>query len=268
MWITWEKRWAQKERNWNRATDSAFRSNFEKYNQDTLYQNINFIIPFLYFEFYQKAGNQVKADFYYAQAKKNIPEICSKHFHNFIVIQFLNSKIDKFLTDHSETTLSELNDLLVSQMDISVSECYHLISFNRFLAIGKFYNHDYNGAAKTLNQLRNTLSMKKFKIADVECRLFQALQYCILNEDGLCQQIISSLRRQLMEEEDQWKSALTFMKLLKTALKAIDLRKKNKRIHSLWEQFQSENTGKNAILKFVRLDESMIRRMSNPIKNW
>lgn len=249
-----------------KAAIEKIESIFEKYNQDTFYQNIRFIIPFLYFSVYQQSGNQLMADTHYQQLKVSVPEICNKHFHNYILIHMLNTKVDKFLADRNESTLAELNSLLLSKTEIDLSEAFHQISFSKFIAITHYYRREYSEAAKAINKLRNNFPLKKYTIADVECRLFQALQYCIIGEEGLCNQIVASLRRQLAEEEQEWTSAFTFMKMLKNALKAVDLRKKIKRVQALWEQFQQENKGKHAILQFVRIDESSIRKMCNPIK--
>ncbi len=240
---------------------------FDKYHQDTFYQNFRFITPYLYFMLYQRTGNQPMADIYYQQLRESVPRICDKPVFNSVLIHMLNSKIEKYLADRNEIVLAELNPLLLSKAEIDINEAFHQIAFARFMAISRFYNKDYAGAARTINSLRNNFPLRKYPIADVECRLFQALQYCIVGEDGLCNQILSSLRRQLTRDELQWQAAFTFMKMLKTALKALELRKKIKRVQSLWEQFQQENKGRNAILQFVRLDEGLIRKMCNPIKN-
>lgn len=239
---------------------------FEKYSQDTFYQNIRFMVDFLYFEYYSKTDNHVRAEFYYQRIKPLIPELHTRHMLNFFFVQFLNSKIEKYLSDNSVESLAEQNDILFSGIDIDNHEVYHYASYKKFIAVTKFYQKDYSGAAKTINELRNKMSLKKFLFTDVECKLFQALQYCIIGEDGLCQQIISSLKRQIKENEEEWISTRIFVKLLKAALKPADYRKKIKRITELWEEFNTKNNGSRPVLKFVRLDDVLIRRMSNPIK--
>ena len=240
---------------------------FATYNQDTFYQSIKFIVDFLYFEYYQKTQNQVRADFYSERINPCIPDMCTKHIMNFYIAQFLNTKIEKFLNDHSVAGLTGLNDTLLSTLDIDTREAYHYVTFKKFIAVSKFYQNDFSGAAKTINDLRNHISLKKYVFTDVECKLFQALQYCIMSEDGLCQQIISSVKRQIMENEQQWESAHTFIKLLKAALKPSDFRKKIKRVSDLWIEFSEKNhAASHPILRFVKLDENLIRRIANPIK--
>jgi hypothetical protein len=118
-----------------------------------------------------------------------------------------------------------------------------------------------------MNELRNQLSMKQYLYTDVDCKLFQALNYCLLGDDSLCMQILSSLKRQIREQETEFESARHFMKLLRTALKPADYRRKIKKITELWNEFESINKGTFPVLAYVKADENILRRMSNPIKD-
>jgi len=111
------------------------------------------------------------------------------------------------------------------------------------------------------------MSLKHFLYTDIDSKLFQALQYCILGDDSLCMQIISSLKRQIREQDAEFESARYFMKLLKTALKPADYRRKVKRIAEMWTEFEALNKGTFPVLSYVKVDENIIRRMSNPIKD-
>jgi hypothetical protein len=239
---------------------------FEKFSLDTFYQNVKCITDFMFFEFYQKTQNQVRSDFYLQKITPVVKEVATKHAMCFYIIQMLNSKIDKFLVNNDVDKLCELNSHLEKYFDIDLKEENHFISFKKFLAISRFYQKDYTGSAKIINELRNDISLKQYLFTDVECKLFQALQYCIMGEDGLCLQIISSLKRQIRDDESAYNATNIFIKLLKTALKPADYRKKIKKINELWLEFNNSNNGENPILKFLKLDENIIRRMTNPIK--
>ena len=47
----------------------------------------------------------------------------------------------------------------------------------------KFYQQDFAGAARIINNLRNETSLKKFLFTDVEYKLFQAM-VLLQGEDG------------------------------------------------------------------------------------
>ena len=240
---------------------------FEKYNLDTFYQNIKFLTDLLLFEYYTKTKNQIRAEHYLEKINPDIDVICPQHISHFYVVEFLNAKIEKFLSDGSIDRLIELNSRLEENIDIDSAETYHYIAYKKYKAICKFYQKDFSGAARIMNELRNELSMKKYLFTDIECKLFQALQYCIMGEDGLCTQLISSLKRQIKPSEEQYASTRLFIKFLKTALKPAEYRRKIKKVNEQWLEFTQANTGKYAILTFLKLDEGLIRRITNPIKD-
>jgi hypothetical protein len=242
------------------------KKNFDKYEMDTFYQSIKFLVDYLYFEYYQRTGNSVRADHYYSIINSGSPEIAFKPIFSFYVTQFLRSKTERFLVNGNVEQLTDTNSDLEANFDTEVNEPYPCIAFRRFLAVGKFYENDYQGAARILNNLRNETSMKRFLFTDVEYKLFQAMQYCFMGEDGLCSQLLQSVKRQISDDEELFKSAHIFIKLLKSAIKPEEFRKKVKRLTEIYESFKAANTGSNQILWFVKLDEQMIRKMANPIK--
>jgi hypothetical protein len=240
---------------------------FESYPMDTFYQNMKGITDLLYFEYYIRTGNVVRADYYLQKVHLQMPDLMEKHMMHFFLIQFLRSKVMKYLIDANLDHLKFQSERLEKEMDIDLNESFHHISLKRFLATVKFYQKDYHGAARKMNELRNQLSLKQFLFTDVDCKLFQALQYCILGDDSLCMQIISSLKRQIREQEAEFESARNFMKILKTALKPADYRRKIKKITEMWTEFDAANKGSFPILTYVKVDENILRRISNPIKD-
>lgn len=249
------------------STLQKMSSLFEKYPLDTFYQNIKGITDLLYFEYYQRTNSQVRADFYLQRIHKQIPEMMEQHMMHFFAIQFMRSRVMKYLQDNNVDSLTMYHDRYVKGMDIHNSETYHYIWHRKYDAIVKFYQKDFHGSARKINELRNELSMKQYLYTDVDNKLFQALNYCMLGDDSLCMQIINSLKRQITDFEGEFQSTKTFVKILKTALKPADLRKKVKRMGELWSEFEEINkASSNPVLTYIKLDENMLRRLSNPIK--
>ncbi|MFM2136552.1 MAG: hypothetical protein RL021_1952 [Bacteroidota bacterium] len=240
---------------------------FEKFELDTFYQSIKFLVDYIYFEYYQRSGNQVRADHYYSKINQGVPDIASKPVFSFYVTEYLNSKVERFLVNQNIDSLSDISADLENSFDTTVDEPYPFISFRQYQSIVKFYQADFSGAAKVINNMRNDLSMKKFIYSDIESKLFQALQYCFMGEDGLCNQLIQSVKRQIPDDDRRYDPANMMIKLLKAATKPEEFRKKVRKITDIYDQFRALAHGKESILWFVKLDESMIRRLANPIKN-
>lgn len=240
---------------------------FEKYPLDTFYQNIKGITSLLYFEYYTKTKNVFRADYYLNKVHAILTDLAEKPTMHFFLIQFLHAKIAKYNLDTNLEQLSFGFDVIENQLDVKENETYHLVSTYRYMATVKFYSKDFQGAAKKINQLRNKIPLKQHLVADVDNKLFQALQYCILGEDGLCMQIVSSLKRQIKDNESQFESTKSMIKILKTALKPADYRKKMKKIAEMWSEFESVNKTPYYVMKNIKIDETTLRKMCNPIKS-
>ena len=243
------------------------KKNFDKFELDTFYQSIKFLVDFLYFEYYQKTGNAARADHYYQQINNSVADIAFKPVFSFYVTQYLHSKVERFLVNGNRQELSDINADLETNFDTNINEPYPHVSLRRFIAITKFYEGDYSGAARSLNTLRNELSMKKFTFTDVEYKLFQAMQYCFMGEDGLCSQLLQSVKRQINEDEALYESATIFIKLLKAAIKPEEFRKKVKKLTEIYDAFTKANNGNGRMLWYVKLDDATLRKMANPIKD-
>jgi len=239
---------------------------FSRYPLDVFYLNMSGIIDMMYFEYYVRTGSYVRAEHYLQRIHEQLPEIVDKHALNCFVVHFLRSKIIKFMGDGQLDQLAYYTDQLEKQLDVSEGEVYHYISIRRFVAAVRYYQRDYQAAAKKINERRNELSFKHYVFTDIDLKMFQALQYCIMGQDTLCQQIIASLSRQVRERAPDAHTVMFFNKLLKTALKPSDYRKKVKKINDMWLEFEGLNKGDNPLLSYLRVDEAVIRKMTNPIK--
>lgn len=239
---------------------------FDKYELDTFYQSIKFLVDYLYFEYYQKTGNVARADHYYKIINKDVPEVAFKPVFSFYVTQFLESKTVRYLQTGNINDLTDLNNELDTNFDVNLEDAYPYISFRRHLAVSKFYEGDFSAAARVMNNLRNEMSLKKYLYTDVEYKLFQAMQYCFMGEDGLCSQLLQSVKRQINDDDPNYEVAAVFIKMLKTAIKPEEFRKKVKKLTEIYNNFSSMTAGTNKMLWYVKMDEAFIRKMANPIK--
>jgi len=236
---------------------------FEKYPLDTFYNTIKFIVDALYFEYYQKIKNQVRAKHYYKIIIHELPELSMHHILNFHVVKILESKIGFFLFTKDEKILKDLNEVLAQSLYIEKDEIYNFVSYQKYVAIVKFYEGDYAVSARILNNLRNVINMKSLYHLEVECKLFLALQYALLNEEDVCNQLINNVSRVIREDKDDYKNIKAFIKLIKASLKTMDLPKKKRKIATLWDAFRLKNIGTSAIMPYLQLDAKMINRLAN-----
>jgi len=245
---------------------TEIRKIFDKYQLDTFYQNIKFVVDFLYFTYYLRTGSIVRAEHYYKKANEKVAELSQKHILNFYVIQMLNSKLDFYNQSGNISVLTDLNGAIEHDLDIDKNEVYHYLAVRKYLAACKFYEGDFTKAARILNDLRNQMSLKQYPLMDMEFKLFQAMQYCMMGDDELYIQIINSIKRQISDDEPGHEQIKIFIKLLNAGMKPTDFKKKIDKINQLWRQFKEAQENEYPILSFVKLDDKLIKKLADPYK--
>lgn len=239
---------------------------FNKYSLDTFYQNNKLLVDLLYFEYYQRTKNTVRASHYYKRSLENIVDASQKHILTFYVINFLNDKLDLYLSTGDSTILTELNDELENELDIDKEEVYHYAAYRNYQAYVRFYEGDYGKAARIINELRTTLSLRSYTFFDVQSKLFQALQYSIMGDEELSSQITNSVKRQIDVGEEEYANVRAFLKLLQAINKEGDFKKKYNKLTNLWNSFTELNHGRNKILPYLKLNDKLIKKMAEPYK--
>lgn len=247
-------------------TLKQFNDIFDRYELDTFYQKNRFIAPLLYFIYYQRTGNNVRAAFYYEKLKPDLAELSKHHIYNFHLIQVLMTKVMHFQGTGNEEVLLDQYEEILANLDVPKEELYHYVRLKEYSAIVKHYTGDHLSAAKSINDLRNEISLRNLPKADVECKLFQALEYCIGGEEDLCMQLVNSANRQAKDLEGSHEHVKSFIKLIKTAFKKTEVGKKVKRMQKLAEEFEEENVGNNRMLWFINLNDQLFNKMTSPFK--
>ena len=239
---------------------------FNKYELDTFYQNIKYIPDFIQFEFYQKINNLVRADHYYQQIVTHVVEYARKPIMAPYITELIQSKLEMFVNDNDLIGLERLYSFLAENYDVDSKENYHFMSWKRFQAVIKFYRGDFSGAAKVINDLRNEVSLKQYPLADAELKLFQALQYCIIGEEDMTVQLLGSIKRQVRVVEEETDEIEIMSKLLKYAFKPTEFRRKMKYMTDTWAEVKKLTQRPDAVLWYLNIEDSLLRRMANPIK--
>jgi len=237
-----------------------------KYDLDTFYQNNKALVDMLYFEYYQKTNNVVRADYYYKRVIPQLSELAKKHILNFYIVEFLYGRVGIYMNTSDLNYLVAANDEIEEMFDVDKDETYHFVYLKQFFAISKFYEGDYSKTARLLNDLRNSISLRNYFFADVQLKMFQALQYALIGDEELATQLINSVKRQISDESAEWKSIRSFLKMLGVAIKPGEFKKKYAKMNQLWKRFQEENQGHERILSFVNLDDKMLKLLSEPYK--
>lgn len=235
---------------------------FDSYYLDSIYYHLKLVFEFLKLEYFNKTGNLRKADKLYEEVNEEAAILVTNYTLYTFTPQFLLTKLEKNLRDSTEENLNEENKVLFEDFEIDQNNIPQYLIYVSYRAISAYYSDKYEEAAKWINNLLNDLSLKKFPLAQLEVKIFLGMQYALLKDDELFNQLINSIQRQIrLIGKDNCQHILVFTKILKTSLN--DTKKsKALKIQGYINKLKKLNPPHFSLLKYIKMDEDFITRLS------
>ncbi len=231
---------------------------FESYHLDSIYYHLNLVFEFLKLEYY----NHYKV---YRQAEKYFEEVndaCGNLLVNYSTYtfpsQFLISKIERHIRTGNEADMYAENETIFLDYEIDMADIPRHIIYVVYKAISAYYVGKFDEAAKLINGLLNDVSLKKYPYAQLEIKSLLALQYTLLKDFELFNQLSNSIQRQIrMFGKDDCENIQLFLKILKIATSEAK-KEKEKKITAVIPRLNATTVGYFAPTKLIKLDERFI----------
>ena len=127
-----------------------------------------------------------------------------------------------------------------------------------YRALSSYYMGKYDEAAKLINGLLNDVSLKKYPYAQLEIKTLLALQYTLLRDFELFNQLSNSIQRQIrLFGKDSCENIQLFLKILKIATSEAK-KEKAKKISSVIPRLSTLQVNYFAPTKLIKLDDKFI----------
>jgi hypothetical protein len=231
---------------------------FESYHLDSIYYHLNLVFEFLKLEYY----NHYKV---YRQAEKYFEEVndaCGNLLVNYSTFtfpsQFLISKIERHIRTGNEADLYAENEAIFLDYEVDMMDIPRHIIYVVYKAISAYYVGKFDEAAKLINGLLNDVSLKKYPYAQLEIKSLLALQYTLLKDFELFNQLSNSIQRQIrMFGKDDCENIQLFLKVLKIATSEAK-KEKVKKINAVLPRLAATTVGYFAPTKLIKLDERFV----------
>src|SRR6187551_3780086 len=231
---------------------------FESYHLDSIYYHLNLVFEFLKLEYY----NHYKV---YRQAEKYFEEVndaCGNLLVNYSTFtfpsQFLISKIERHIRTGNEADMYGENETIFLDYEIDMLDIPRHIIYVVYKAISAYYVGKFDGSAKLINGLLNDVSLKKYPYAQLEIKSLLALQYTLLKDFELFNQLSNSIQRQIrMFGKDDCENIQLFLKVLKIATSEAK-KEKVKKINAVLPRLGATTVGYFAPTKLIKLDERFV----------
>ena len=235
---------------------------FETYAADANYHHLRLVFDFLKLEYYNFVKLPKKADKYLAEVNDFANIFLSNYSLYTFPSHFVLSKLQRISELGSYDEIVEENKVIFAEYEADPSDIPKYIVYHTYRALCYFHAEKYDLAAKTINNVLNETSLKRFPDMQLEIKTFLALQYCLLKDDDLFNQLMNSIQRQIRLHGKKRLEHLVFItKSMKQSLTGTSKIKPNK-IKSLINKISFEKVKFYSPLRYVKYNDNLIAKLS------
>jgi hypothetical protein len=131
-----------------------------------------------------------------------------------------------------------------------------------YRALAAYYVGKFDEAAKLINGLLNDVSLKKYPYAQLEIKTLLALQYTLMRDFELFNQLSNSIQRQIrLFGKDSCENIQLFLKVLKIATSEAK-KEKAKKITAVIPRLNAVTVNYFAPTKLVKLDDKFVNLLT------
>lgn len=234
---------------------------FSRYNLDPVYYHLNLLFEFLKLEYYNHYKVYQQAERHYEEVNDAASNLLVNYPCYTFSIRFLTTKLERALRLGVEAELYNEQQELFSDFEPDINNVPQHVIYSVYCALCSYYAGKYDETARLLNNLINDVSLKKYPLAQMEVKALLCLQYCMLKDIDLFNQLSTSVQRNIrIIGRDACENVLTFLKILKIAVSEAK-KEKHKKISALIPRFRSLNVNYFAPTSYIRMDEKFVERL-------
>lgn len=237
---------------------------FKSYPKDAVYFHLELVFAFLRLEYYTHYRLYQKAEEYYEEVNDMAAVLLGNYGWFTYPPQFLHTKLKRALRTQTTETLALENEALFTDFEYDENNFYQFLNYTTYRAISFHYAQQHQEATFWLNDLLNTTEIKKYPYALIECKALLALQYTMLREEGLFQQLVSSIQRQIrILGKENCHHIVVLIKICKTALSQTK-QERPKKIEVLRRQFEAAPRKLFSPTQYLIFDNDFVSRLCVP----
>jgi hypothetical protein len=146
--------------------------------------------------------------------------------------------------------------------EVDVLDVPKHIVYTVYRALSTYYAGKFEESAKVINGLLNDVSLKKYPYTQLEVKSLLALQYTMMKDVELFNQLSNSIQRQIrLFGKDSCENIQLFLKILKIATSEAK-KEKAKKINAVIPRLNAVSVSYFAPTKLVKLDEKFVNLLT------
>jgi hypothetical protein len=231
------------------------------YYLDSIYHHLQLVYELLRLEYYNHYKVYRKAEDYYEEVNDATSTLLTNYSLHTYPAQFLVSKLERAIRISEEEMLYDEAEMLFQDYEGDIDDVAKYVTYIIYRALACYYSGKYNEAARWINNLLNETSLKKYPYAQLEVKAILALQYCLMNDYDLFNQLTNSIQRQVrILGKENCEPIVIFTKILKISVSDVKRDKYNK-IKTLVDKFNRFEMTNFSPTMLVKMDESFINKL-------
>ena len=235
---------------------------FEDYHLDSIYYHLRIVFEYLKLEYYDHYKVYRKAENFFEEVNDSCADLLSNYTLYTYPAQFMMTKIKRHVRIGTVEEMYDENEGLFHDYEPDKNDIPNYITYVIYRALSCYYKKKYDEAARWVNNLLNEISLKKYPTAQLEIKTVLALQYCMVRDYDLFNQLINSIQRQIrLLGKDACEHVIIFTKMLKISISDSKKNKKAK-IESLAEKIRNIELDYFTPTLLVKIDEDFIDSLS------
>ncbi|QSE97421.1 hypothetical protein [Fulvivirga lutea] len=238
---------------------------FNQYQLDSIYYHLNLVFEFLKLEYYNHYKVYRKAEHFYEEVNDAADNLLTNYNLYTFPAQFLVTKMNRHLRMGTEQAMYEENEGAYQDFEVDKLDAPTFLVYTMYRAISAYYVGKYEESSKWINNLLNEVSLKKYPYIQLEIKLVLAVQYCMLHDFELFNQLINSIQRQIrLLGKENCEHIILFTKILKTAISDV---KKNKidKLNSMVEKIGEVKTPFFSPSLLIKFKGDFVERIANKV---
>lgn len=243
-------------------TFESIQAIFDQYYLDAIYYHLILVLDYLKVEYYTLVHNTTVLNKAIDDITESIPVFVSNYSLYTFSPGILLAKQKHYLAERTEKMMYGDAKELFEDYETNKLNLPEFILYINYRATACFFAEKYDEAAKFLNSLLNETSIKKYPNTLLEIKLFLALQYALVKEHDLFNQLVNSIQRQIrLLGKDDCPHAVLIIKICKTGLNEGKKGKKAK-LSQLVDKLNLALPTYYSPFNYIPLNEQFINKLS------
>jgi hypothetical protein len=235
---------------------------FEEYHLDSIYYHLRIVFEYLKLEYYDHYKVYRKAENFFEEVNDSCADLLSNYTLYTYPAQFLITKIRRHIRMGNMENMYEENEGLFHEYEPDKNDIPNYITYVTYRSLSCYYSKKYDEAARWINNLLNEISLKRYPAAQLEVKSVLALQYCMLRDYDLFNQLINSIQRQIrLLGKESCEHVIDFTKMLKISI-SDSKRNKKAKIQSLADKYKIHQLNYFTPTLLVKVDEEFVDILS------